>query len=130
MELILENSKSKTNKHAIRTLIYKYENGDFVEVKDYKVLGKVRPTYVVGEALRIDLPDRGVYIFMRFLKNIRGHVIGRILVLEDGKIVTEIKYRKLKLYTLYGKKAHVDLVKSLFDKMRLTVKRVNANNAV
>ncbi len=112
MELILENSRSKTNKHAIRTLIFQYQNGNIVEYKDCKVIEKVRPTYVVGEALRIRIPDRGTFVFMRFVKNLYGRVVGRILVLEDGKVVSELKYRKLKLYTLYGKRQHVECVRS------------------
>ena len=130
MELILENSRSKTNKHAIRTLIFQYRNGNIVEYKDYKVIEKVRPTYVVGEALRIRIPDKGTFVFMRFVKNLYGRVIGRILVLEDGKVVSELKYRKLKLYTLYGKRQHVEIVRTIFQNLKIELKRVNANNAV
>ncbi|MCQ4384872.1 MAG: hypothetical protein RXR13_02200 [Sulfolobaceae archaeon] len=130
MELILENSRSKTNKHAIRTLIFQYQNGNIVEYKDYKVIEKVRPTYVVGEALRIRIPDKGTFVFMRFVKNLYGRVVGRILVLEDGKVVSELKYRKLKLYTLYGKRQHVEIVRTIFQNLKIELKRVNANNAV
>jgi len=130
MELILENSRSKMNKHAIRTLIFQYQNGNIVEYKDYKVIEKVRPTYMVGEALRIRIPDKGTFVFMRFVKNLYGRVVGRILVLEDGKVVSELKYRKLKLYTLYGKRQHVEIVRTIFQNLKIELKRVNANNAV
>jgi hypothetical protein len=130
MELILENSRSKTNKHAIRTLIFQYQNGNIAEYKDYKVIEKVRPTYVVGEALRIRIPDKGTFVFMRFVKNLYGRVVGRILVLEDGKVISELKYRKLKLYTLYGKRQHVEIVRTIFQNLKIELKRVNANNAV
>jgi len=130
MELILENSRSKTNKHAIRTLIFKYQDGNIVDYKEYKVIEKVRPTYVVGEALRIRIPDKGTFVIMRFVKNLYGRVVGRILVLEDGKVISELKYRKLKLYTLYGKRQHVEIVRTIFQNLKIELKRVNANNAV
>ncbi|MCG2910051.1 MAG: hypothetical protein L7H21_00135 [Sulfolobales archaeon] len=85
---------------------------------------------MVGEALRIRIPDKGTFVFMRFVKNLYGRVVGRILVLEDGKVVSELKYRKLKLYTLYGKRQHVEIVRTIFQNLKIELKRVNANNAV
>ncbi len=130
MELVLENCKSRSGKHAIATRFYRYEGARFVEVKDYKVLEKLRPTYVVGEAVRVDVPSKGVYILLRFIKNIKGEYLGKIYVYEDGVLATEIKYRKLKLFTIYGYKKHVELVRKLMEELKITVKRVNSNNAV
>ena len=130
MELILENCKSKTGKHAIATRLYKYDNGRFIEVNDYKVLEKLKPTYVVGEALKVEVPSKGIYVLLRFIRNIKGEYSGRVFVYEDGVLATEIKYRKLKLFTIYGYKRHVEIVRKLMEELRITVKRVNSNNAV
>ena len=130
MELVLENCKSKSGKHAIATRLYKYEGDKFVEVKEYKILEKLRPTYTVGEAVKVDVPSSGIYIMLRFVRNIKGRYFGRIIVYENGVASTEIKYRKLKLFTVYGYKKHVELVKRLMDELKITVKRVNVGNAV
>ena len=130
MELVLENCKSKSGKHAVATRLYKYDGDKFVEVKEYKIIEKLRPTYTVGEAVKVEIQTNGTYIILRFIRNIKGQYFGRIVVYENGVAVTEIKYRKLKLFTVYGHKRHVDLVKRLMDELKITVKRVNAGNAV
>jgi len=126
--LNIENSKSKTSKHAIRTLLFRIidiENNKFEQVEQFNILSKTKPTYSVGESINIKLDKNNLYVYLRFLKNLRNKVYGRILVIDRGNIVLELKYRKLKIKRISGDPKYYIYVKNILDHLKIPIKRVN-----
>lgn len=124
MDVYLENSKSKSGKHAIRTLIFVVEGNNFTELKLSK-MRKVQGIYKIGEAGFVELPDNKTYVYIFLVKTIQNKVKGRIIVVSEGKEKMLMNYRKLKLKLIRGDKEYVDLVKKIFDKLNIPVKKVN-----
>ncbi|QXJ36062.1 hypothetical protein [Saccharolobus shibatae] len=126
MEVLLENSKSKKNKHILRTFLFKVDvNG---AIQQIELPGKsVRPTYKVGEAKIVNIPNKGTYVYLFLLRNLYGRVIGRIIVINDGKIVLIMKYRKLKLKLIDGDDKYVTIIKRIFEQIKIPVKKININ---
>ncbi|MCH4815034.1 MAG: hypothetical protein QXY87_04395 [Saccharolobus sp.] len=126
MEVLLENSKSKKNKHVLRTFLFKVDvNG---AIQQIELPGKsVRPTYKVGEAKIVNIPNKGTYVYLFLLRNLYGRVIGRIIVINDGKIVLIMKYRKLKLKLIDGDDIYVTIIKRIFEQLKIPVKKININ---
>ncbi|QXJ29701.1 hypothetical protein [Saccharolobus shibatae] len=126
MEVLLENSKSKKNKHVLRTFLFKVDvNG---AIQQIELPGKsVRPTYKVGEAKIVNIPNKGTYVYLFLLRNLYGRVIGRIIVINDGKIVLIMKYRKLKLKLIDGDDKYVTIIKRIFEQIKIPVKKININ---
>lgn len=125
MEVYLENSKSKTGKHAIRSLLYTLENGKLVEYKNFKVKSKVPPTYKIGDKALVIIPDKGIFIHLVFLKNLKNKVKGKVTVYKDGNVVSEFNYRKLKLKLVKGEPTYAELVKALFEELKIPLKGIN-----
>lgn len=125
MEVYLENSKSKTGKHAIRSLLYTLENGKLVEYKNVKVKSKVPPTYKIGDKSLVIIPDKGIFIHLVFLKNLKNKVRGKVTVYKDGNVVSEFNYRKLKLKLVKGEPTYAELVKALFEELKIPIKGIN-----
>ncbi|BDC19866.1 hypothetical protein [Acidianus sp. HS-5] len=123
VQLYVENSKSRSGKHAIRTLLYKVVNGKLIEVKDEG--NKVQSIYKVGEAKIIDIHDPGTYIYVRLVKNIYNRILGEVLVIDDGYISLKLKYRKLKIKRIEGDTKYYDNVKVLFETLKIPIKRAN-----
>lgn len=123
VQLYVENSKSKTGKHAIRTLLYKVVDGKFVETRSEG--RKVTPIYKVGEARIVDINDNGTYIYVKLVKNIYNKIFGEILVIDNNSIVLKLKYRKLKIKKVEGDEKYFDKVKQLFEQLKIPIKRVN-----
>ncbi len=123
VQLYVENSKSKSGKHAIRTLLYKVVDGRLIEVKDEG--NKVRPIYKVGDAKIVDIHDSGTYIYVRLVKNIYNRIIGEVLVIDDGFVMLKLKYRKLKIKRIEGDIKYFDNVKKLFETLKIPIKRSN-----
>ncbi|MEM0169046.1 MAG: hypothetical protein QXK75_04570, partial [Metallosphaera sp.] len=110
VELVLEQSKSKSGKHAVRSLLYKWDNG----LKQVNLKGTNIPTlYKEGEGKLVNLREKGIFVYARFLKNLKGKVRGKILVIKDGTISLELNYRKLKLKRVSGDPQLYDYVKQL-----------------
>ncbi|TRM99629.1 hypothetical protein DJ527_08395, partial [Sulfolobus sp. F1] len=85
MDILVENSKSRSGKHAIRTLIFKIEKES---ISQLELSGKkVSPTYVVGDAKIVNLPNKGTFVYVHLLKNIQDRVVGKVIVYEDGRVV-------------------------------------------
>ncbi|AWS00687.1 hypothetical protein [Metallosphaera hakonensis] len=122
MELILEQSKSKTGKHAIRSLLFKWDN----EIKQLNPKGsKVLPIYREGEASAVNLREKGIFVYARFVRNLKGKVRGRVMVIKDGVVSLEMNYRKLKLKRISGDPALYSYVKAVMDYLKIPVKRTN-----
>ncbi len=125
MDILVENSKSRSGKHAIRTLIFKIEK-DIISQVDLPGK-KVSPTYVVGDAKIVNLPNKGTFVYVHLLKNIQDRVVGKVMVYEDGRVALVMKYRKLKLKMVEGEGRYVEYVKKIFDKLKIPVKKINTN---
>ncbi|MEM3946746.1 MAG: hypothetical protein QXL04_02280 [Metallosphaera sp.] len=122
VELVLEQSKSKSGKHAVRSLLYKWDNG----LKQVNLKGTNIPTlYKEGEGKLVNLREKGIFVYARFLKNLKGKVRGKILVIKDGTISLELNYRKLKLKRVSGDPQLYDYVKQLVATLNIPVKKVN-----
>ncbi len=124
MELLLENSESKTGLHRIRTIILSVDNS-IHEFKDFINYKKVSPIYKKGEAKLVTLPKKGTFVYIRLVRNLRGEVFGYIKVIVNDVEVLNCKYRKLKIIRISGDKSYCDLVKKCVDVLKLPVKRFN-----
>ncbi|MEM4024822.1 MAG: hypothetical protein QXL70_02095 [Metallosphaera sp.] len=122
VELVLEQSKSKSGKHAVRSLLYKWDNG----LKQVNLKGtNISTLYKEGEGKLVNLREKGIFVYARFLKNLKGKVRGKILVIKDGTISLELNYRKLKLKRVSGDPQLYDYVKQLVATLNIPVKKVN-----
>ncbi|MEM4746675.1 MAG: hypothetical protein QXF40_04910 [Metallosphaera sp.] len=122
VELVLEQSKSKSGKHAVRSLLYKWDNG----LKQVNLKGtNISTLYKEGEGKLVNLREKGIFVYARFLKNLKGKVRGKILVIKDGTISLELNYRKLKLKRVSGDPQLYDYVKQLIATLNIPVKKVN-----
>lgn len=122
VQLVIDNSKSKSGKHVIRTLLYKIDNNIHEEKK---FSSKVRPTYTVGEAYLTDIPSKGIYVYITLIKNIYNKVKGKIIVINEGNIVLVLNYRKLKIKKINGDSQFYEHVKRVLDQVKIPVKRAN-----
>ena len=125
MELYIENSKSKSGKHAIRTLIYLVEGDNIIEYKQYKVKRKVKGIYSIGEAEIIELPDDKDFVYITMVKTIKNRVKGRIIVYSKGEEKLVMTYRKLKLKLISGDKSYAEIVRKVFEKLNIPIKKIN-----
>ncbi|BFI74198.1 hypothetical protein [Sulfurisphaera ohwakuensis] len=125
MEVYLENSKSKSGKHAIRTLIYVIEGENFYEFKSFKTKKKLQGIYKVGEAQLIDLPSDKTFVYIYLIKNIKNRVKGKVIVYDNGQISLVMNYRKLKLKLVKGDKKYAEIIKKIFDKLNIPIKNMN-----
>ncbi len=122
-EVILDNSKSKSGKHAIRSFLFQVENNLIVDLSTSS--GKDLPsTYKVGESKLVEVP-KGTVVYLTLKKNIKGQVRGRIVELKDNKVVLVMNYRKLKLKRVEGDSKSVDPIKKVLDYLKVPVKKVN-----
>lgn len=120
--LYIDNSKSKSGKHAIRSLLYEIKESKITEVKDR---GKeVKPTYTIGDARIIEV-TKGLFVYIRLIKNINNKVFGKILVIKDNNIILELNYRKLKIKKVKGDETFYDKVKEILDSLKIPVKKTN-----
>lgn len=128
MEVLLENSKSKSGKHMLRSLIFKVINGDISQVD---LPGKkVTPTYKIGEARVVNIPSNGIYVYIYLLRNLKGRVTGKVIVFDSGRPVLVMKYRKLKLKLIDGEEKYSIHVKKVFEKLKIPVKKINVKKVI
>ncbi|WP_236748951.1 hypothetical protein [Acidianus manzaensis] len=120
--LYIDNSKSKSGKHAIRSLLFEIKDSKVIEVKSGG--RQVKPIYNIGDAKVIDV-DKGLFIYLRFIKNIYNRINGKILVIKDNNIVLELNYRKLKIKRVNGDGSFYEKVKVVLDSLKIPVKKVN-----
>jgi len=125
MELYVENSKSKSGKHAIRTLIYLVDGNNITEYKQFKIKRKVQGIYRIGEAEIVDLPDDKTLVYITIVKTIKNQVKGRIIVYSRGEEKLRMNYRKLKLKLITGDKSYAEIVKSIFERLNIPIKKIN-----
>ncbi|WP_338601554.1 hypothetical protein V6M85_00370 [Sulfolobus tengchongensis] len=126
MEVLLENSKSKTGKHVLRSLLFRVESNGIIQQVD--LAGKkITPTYKVGEAKIVNIPSKGVYIYLFLLRNLKGRVNGRVIVFDNGNVSLVMKYRKLKLKLVDGDEKYVNSIKKVFEQLKIPVKKINVN---
>ncbi|AWR97756.1 hypothetical protein DFR86_09495 [Acidianus sulfidivorans JP7] len=120
--LYIDNSKSKSGKHAIRSLLFEVKDSKIIEVK---MEGRqVKSIYKLGEARVVEV-NKGTFIYLRLIKNIYNKISGKIIVIKDNNIVLELNYRKLKIKRVNGDQSFYDKVKSVLDSLKIPVKKVN-----
>ncbi len=127
VEVLEENTRSKTGKHKRRVLFYVLR-GKCEELK-YDVVRRerVKGLYAVGEAFRetIKIPEDAVVVILDVRLNSRGRIKGEVKVIgSKGEILGEAVYRKLKVrfkYLIGGEV--IDFVRCVFRKLRLPVKK-------
>ncbi len=122
VQLLLDNSKSRSGKHVVRSALYKVE-GAVEEVAPKGV--EVQPTYKVGKAFLVDLSQKGTFVYVSLIKNAYNKVRGKIVVVKDGKPVLVLNYRKLKIKRVDGDPSFFDYVKKVIEQAKIPVKRVN-----
>jgi len=124
VELVLENCKSKSGKHVVRSLMLEVKDGEFKEVLTQGK--KVKPTYTVGEATVPDLGKiKGTVIYLRFVRNLKRKVRGEVIIINNGKTVLRANYRKLKLKRVEGEESQMELARKAMEQLKLPVKKVN-----
>lgn len=127
INVLEENTRSRTGKHRRRVLFYVLK-GKCEELK-YSVVRKerIKGLYAVGDAFKetIKISEDAVVVVLDVRLNNRGHVKGEVKVIDSkGVILGEAVYRKLKVRFKYlAGKDVVDFVKCVFRKLRLPVKK-------
>ncbi|MCI2414954.1 MAG: hypothetical protein MPF33_06890 [Candidatus Aramenus sp.] len=122
VQLLLDNSKSRSGKHVMRTVLFKID-GVIEEVTSTGI--EVTPTYKVGKAFMVDLPSKGIFVYVILIRNVYNRVRGKILVIKDGNPVLVLNYRKLKIKRVNGDPSFYEYVKKVIEQTKIPVKRVN-----
>jgi hypothetical protein len=124
----LEKSKSRSGKHAARSIVLLVsEQGEVKEAKPTQ-LRSIRPLYAVGEAYEAAyrVPPGHFLVYVYLVKNLRNHVKGYIEVYSnDGRLLYRAVYRKLKLRRGTGDPSYAWAVRRVADYLKLYVKNTN-----
>ena len=127
--LRMEKSKSRTGKHAIRTLAFYVTSDGRVLPARPRSLQPVKPIYRVGEAYDAWFeppPDDGYLVYVYLIRNLRGHVKGHIEVYSrDAELLYRAVYRKLKLRRSRGDPSYAWVVRRVAEHLGLPVKNTN-----
>ncbi len=127
VEVIDEKSRSRSGLHH-RRILFIVLSTECNELK-YEVIGatEVKPTYAIGYArkIKIKVPDNAIVLQLDFRKNIKGHVLGDIVIYDaHGRRLGRAVYRKLKVRLIeYVAPNLLDVIKCVFHKLKLPVKR-------
>jgi len=129
-EYVLENSKSRSGKHKLSTILYIYdrEKGLTSVAKALDIIVEkksVKPTYSRGEAYAVKLKlGKGDYvIYGWFVKNFLGKVKGYISIYSyKGELVYRAKYYDGVLRRSVGNPVNAWLVRLFIDKTKIPVK--------
>jgi len=127
VEVIDEKSRSRSGLHH-RRVLFKVLSTKCEELK-YVVVSaaEVKPTYAIGYAkkVKIRVPDDAIIMQLDFRKNIKGHILGDILIYDAyGRKLGRAVYRKLKVRLVeYIAPNLLELIKCVFHKLKLPVKR-------
>ncbi|RUM46894.1 MAG: hypothetical protein DSY37_04220, partial [Hyperthermus sp.] len=98
--LRVEMSKSRSGKHAVRSMVFLVsERGEVYEAKPRTYI-KTKPIYAKGTAYEASyvVPENMLIVYVWLTKNLRGHVKGYMEVYSrDAELLFRAAYRKLKL---------------------------------
>ena len=124
----IEMSKSRTGKHAVRSLaLLVSDKGDVVEAKPKRVT-ETKPSYSRrrGYIASIEVPEGWYLAYVYLVKNLRGHVKGYIEVYSrDAELLYRAVYRKLKLRFSKGNPRYAWIVRRVAEYLKLPVKNYN-----
>ena len=128
LRIRIEKSRSRTGKHAVRSLaLLVSPEGEVAEPKP-RIVNKVKPLYRVGEAYEsyYTVPPGWFLVHVWLVKNLRGHVKGYIEVFDsDGRLVYRAVYRRLKLRRSTGDPSYAWIVRRVAEHLGLPVKNTN-----
>jgi len=122
---LVELSRSKTGKHAIRRALFVIdENGDVKLVKKDGV--PVKPTYVKGSASLVEINGlkKGEFlVYVVIVRNLRNHLKGFVEVYDwEGRMVYRAVYRRLKMRRSWGNPYYSWIVRIVAEALRLRIK--------
>ncbi len=131
LEAVEENSRSRSGKHILRSLIYIYsrEKGltPLSKIPHRIVKAEEIPkTYRIGEARRllVGLRHGEFLIQARFIKNFQGRVKGEISVYNyRGELVYKAKYVDGELRRSMGNPVYAWIVRLFASELRIPVKK-------
>ncbi|MCE4617118.1 MAG: hypothetical protein F7C32_00835 [Desulfurococcales archaeon] len=126
---IVELSRSKTGKHAIRRALFIVSEDGRVKLFDSKGT-PVKPTYVKGSATLVNVKNtlkKGEFlVYVVMIKNLRGHLKGFFEVYDwEGRIVYRAKYHRLKLRKSLGNPYYAWIVRVVAEALKLKIKNFN-----
>jgi len=128
LTLRLERSRSRTGKHAARSLVLLVsESGEVVEARP-RLYRRVKPLYSKGEAFEasFEVPPGWYLVYVWLVRNLRGHVKGYIEVYSrDAELLYRAVYRRLKLRRSRGDPRYAWIVRRVVEHLRLPVKNTN-----
>jgi len=122
-QIMLDNSKSKSGKHAIRSFLFQVDSNLIVDISSSPG-DEVPPTYKVGESRLVEIP-KGHVVYLYLVKNVKGMVKGRALVIKDNKVILAMNYRKLKLKRVEGDPNALEPLKRVMEYLKIPVKKIN-----
>jgi len=134
VKIPIDNSRSVTGKHEIRTHIYLIKDGKnlvAISPSQFKNVEPSKPTYARGDAaiVTLALSEADYLVLIRALRNIRGEIKARIFVIDSrGCVVTAYKYKRGILRKSFGQNiVPKSLLQDAATKSGLILKHVNLN---
>lgn len=124
----IEKSRSKSGKHALRSLALLVSPEGLVEEAKPTRIIREEPIYVNGDAYRayIRVPKGWFLAYIHMVRNLRGKVKGFIEVYsDDGILLYRANYSKLKLRRSSGDPKYAWIVRRIADYLKLVVKNTN-----
>jgi len=134
LRIRIENSRSRTGKHACRALalIVSKEGSEIREPTALRT-EEVKPLYSDGSAryIYIDLKSNELLVYVMLIKNLRNEVKGYIEVYTlNGNKVFRVKYVNGKIRCVFGNRRYWPIVEKVLMHLRIPYRRVNLNTGI
>ena len=134
LRIRIENSRSRSGKHAYRTLalIVSKEGSEIREPTTLRV-EEAKPLYSRGSAYHayIDLKSDELLTYVVLVKNLRNEVKGYIEVYTlNGQKAIRVKYVNGKIRCVFGRRRYWPIIEKVLMYLRVPYRRVNLNTGV
>ena len=134
MRIRIENSRSRSGKHAYRALalVVSKEGSEIREPTALRV-EEAKPFYAEGSSHYVytDLKSNEWLTYVVLVKNLRNEVKGYIEVYaSDGQKVFRVKYVNGKIRCVFGSRRYWSIVEKVLMYLRVPYRRVNLNTGI
>ncbi len=129
----IENSQSRSKKHAYRALVLVLSNDGTAHAPQIVRSEHARPIYAKGIAqdVYIELKDDEMLVYLRFVKNLRNEVKGYIeVLLPSGEKLLQVKYVSGKIRCVRGKRGYWRVIENVLTHLRIPYTRVNLRTGI
>ena len=133
LKIRIENSQSRSKKHAYRALALIVSNDGVVYEPRIVRSEQAKPMYAKGVAqyIYVEFKESELLVYLRFVKNLRNEVKGYIEVLSSsGEKLLQVKYVDGKVRCVRGKRGYWKAIENVLTHLRIPYARVNLKTGI